>query len=106
MLTISETAQTHFRRLIEQQEMDGLGVRMQVAHAGTPKADCKLEFCEPQDLAGDEWALDCAGFILYVDAASMAYLDDAHVDYQANTTGGQLIVRAPKIKGLALSGIF
>jgi Fe/S biogenesis protein NfuA len=103
MLTISETAQNHFRRLIEQQEMEGLGVRMQVVHAGTPKADCKLEFCEAQDLAGDEWALDCAGFVLYVDAPSMAYLDDAHVDYQANATGGQLIVRAPKIKGVAPS---
>jgi Fe/S biogenesis protein NfuA len=101
MLTISETAQNHFRRLIEQQEMEGLGVRMQVVHAGTPKADCRLEFCEAQDLKGDEWALDCAGFVLYVDAASMAYLDDAQVDYQANETGGQLIVRAPKIKGLA-----
>ena len=50
MLTISENAQNHFRRLIEQQEMPGLGVRMQAVHAGTPKADCKLEFCEPQDL--------------------------------------------------------
>lgn len=99
MLTISESAQNHFRRLIEQQEIPGLGVRMQAVQAGTPKADCRLEFCEPQDLAGDEWALDCAGFVLYVDAASMIYLDDAQVDYQANATGGQLIVRAPKIKG-------
>ncbi len=101
MLTISESAQNHFRRLIEQQDIDGLGVRMQAVHAGTPKADCKLEFCEQQDLGGDEWALDCSGFVLYVDAASMAYLDDAEVDYQANATGGQLIVRAPKIKGRA-----
>lgn len=101
MLTISESAQNHFRRLIEQQDMDGLGIRMQVVQAGTPKADCRLEFCEPQDLAGDEWALDCTGFVLYVDAASMPYLDDAQVDYQANATGGQLIVRAPKIKGQA-----
>lgn len=101
MLTISESAQNHFRHLIEQQDIPGLGVRMQAVHAGTPKADCRLEFCEARDLAGDEWALDCAGFVLYVDAASMAYLDDAQVDYQANATGGQLIIRAPKIKGQA-----
>jgi Fe/S biogenesis protein NfuA len=101
MLTISESAQNHFRRLIGQQDVDGLGVRMQAVHAGTPKADCKLEFCEQQDLAGDEWALDCSGFVLYVDAASMAFLDDAEVDYQVSATGGQLIIRAPKIKGQA-----
>jgi Fe/S biogenesis protein NfuA len=101
MLTISESAKNHFRRLIEQQEIDGLGVRMQVVHAGTPKADCRLEFCEPQDLSGDEWALDCTGFVLHIDAASLPYLEGAHVDYQANATGGELSVRAPKIKGFA-----
>ena len=39
MLTISESAQDHFRRLIEQQEMDGLGVRMHVVQAGSALAE-------------------------------------------------------------------
>ena len=99
MLTLSETAQAHFRRLIEQQGIDGLGVRMQAVQPGTPKADCRLEFCEPADLTGGEWALQCAGFMLYVDAASMPYLGGAEIDYQENATGGQLTVRAPKLKG-------
>ena len=100
MLDISATARQHFQRLIQQQDAPGLGIRVQVIHPGTPKADCRLEFCEPADLAGDEWSLDCDGFVLYVDAASMPYLDDAHVDYETNATGGQLTVRAPKIKGM------
>lgn len=101
MLTISDSASAHFNRLIQQQDIPGLGIRMQVTNAGLPNADCRLEFCEPADLAGDEWALDCNGFTLYVEAASMPYLDDANVDYEANATGGQLSVRAPKIKGQA-----
>jgi Fe/S biogenesis protein NfuA len=76
-----------------------VSIRIQVIHAGTPRADCKLEFCEPQDLSGDEWTLDCDGFLFHVDAASIAYLDDAQIDYETNATGGQLSVRAPKIKG-------
>ena len=99
MLVISDTARSHFQRLIQQQDAPGLGIRVQVVHAGTPKADCRLEFCEPADLSGDEWSLDCDGFILYVDAASMPYLDEANIDYETNATGGQLTVRAPKIKG-------
>jgi Fe/S biogenesis protein NfuA len=99
MLTLSESAQNHFRRLIEQQGAEGLGVRLQAVHPGTPKADCRLEFCESADLVGDEWALECSGFMLYVDAASVAYLDSAEIDYQSNATGGQLTVRAPKLKG-------
>ncbi len=100
MVTLSDNAQTHFRRLIEQQGIDGLGVRIQAVYAGTPKADCRLEFCEASDLSGDEWAVDCTGFTLYVDAASVPYLDSAEIDYQANATGGQLSVRAPKLKGI------
>ena len=99
MLDISATARQHFQRLIQQQDAPGLGIRVQVIHAGTPKADCRLEFCEAADLGGDEWSLDCGEFTLYVDAASMPYLDDAHIDYETNATGGQLTVRAPKIKG-------
>jgi Fe/S biogenesis protein NfuA len=101
MLTVSDNARDHFHRLIQQQDIPGLGIRMQVIHAGTPQADCRLEFCESADLAGDEWALDCQAFTLYVDAASMPYLDDAQIDYDSNATGGQLNVRAPKIKGSA-----
>jgi Fe/S biogenesis protein NfuA len=99
MLTLSAAAQDHFRRLIEQQGIDGLGVRMQAVQPGTPKADCRLEFCESTDLTGSEWALECEGFTLYVDAASAPYLENAEIDYQTNATGGQLTVRAPKLKG-------
>jgi len=99
MLSLSESAQTHFRRLVEQQGIDDLGIRLQAVQPGTPKADCRLEFCEPTDLTGSEWAQQCDGFTLYVDAGSVAYLDGAQIDYEANTTGGQLTVRAPKLKG-------
>lgn len=99
MIQISDAAQAHFRRLLEQQGDGMVGIRLTALRAGTPAADARLEFCEQVDLAGDEWALDCEGFTLYVDAASVSYLDAAEIDYQANATGGQLSIRAPKIKG-------
>jgi len=99
MLTISDTAQTHFRRLLEQQGIEGLGIRLAAVHAGTSKADCQLEFCESADLSGDEFIVPCSGFSIYVDAASLPYLDGADLDYQGTATGGQLTIRAPKIKG-------
>jgi len=101
MLSISESAQAHFLRLLEQQGIDGLGIRIKAVHPGSPKADCQLEFCEPTDLHGDEWEVQCAGFSIYVDAPSVAYLDGAELDYQTTSTGGELTIRAPKIKGEA-----
>jgi Fe/S biogenesis protein NfuA len=86
MLNLTESAQRHFRRLIEQQGIAGLGVRMQAVHPGTPKADCRLEFCETSDLSGGEWSLACDGFSLYVDAQSMPFLEEAEIDYASKAT--------------------
>ena len=99
MIELSEPALQHFRRLLQTQGGDAIGIRISAVHAGTPKADARLEFCDREDLQGDEWSLDCEGFTLFVDADSAPWLDGAQVDFASNATGGQLTIRAPKIKG-------
>ena len=101
MIQISEAAQSHFRKLIEREAIPGLGVRLAARDPGTPRADVRLEFAEPGELAGDEWAVDCDGFTLWLDSASAPFLDGAEIDYQTLATGGQLQIRAPGIKGSA-----
>jgi Fe/S biogenesis protein NfuA len=101
MIQISESAQAHFRKLIEREDLPGMGVRLAAIHAGLPNADVQLEFAEPRDLRGDEWAIDCEGFTLWLDADSAPFLDGAEIDYATQATGGQLQIRAPKIKGEA-----
>ena len=77
MIQISESAQAHFRKLIDREGLPGLGVRLSAHMPGTAQADVRLEFAEPADLGGDEWAVDCEGFTLWVDAASVRFLDGA-----------------------------
>lgn len=101
MIQISDTAQTHFRKLIEREALPGLGVRLSAVDPGTARADARLEFAEPRDLAGDEWAVDCDGFTLYVDAPSVAWLDGAEIDYVTQGAGSQLTIKAPRIRGEA-----
>lgn len=101
MIDITESAQNHFRKLLAKEAMPDLGVRLAAVHAGTPRADVQLEFAGPDDLQGDEWAIDCEGFTLWVDADSAKALDGARIDYEPRATGGQLQIRAPKIKGIA-----
>jgi len=101
MIQISESAQTHFRKLIEREALPGLGVRLSATNPGTPRADVRLEFTEPAELKGDEWAIDCEGFTLWLEADSVGVLDGAEIDYETGATGGQLQIRAPKIKGVA-----
>jgi len=99
MIQITESAQTHFRKLIEREDIAGLGVKLAAVNPGTAHADVRLEFTEGADLLGDEWAIDCEGFTLWLDAASAPFLDGALIDYEHKATGGQLQIRAPKIKG-------
>ena len=101
MIQISEAAQAHFRKLLQREAIPGLGVRLSAQHPGTPRADVRLEFAEGEELSGDEWAIDCEGFTLWLDAASVPFLDGAEIDYATLATGGQLQIRAPRIKGLA-----
>jgi Fe/S biogenesis protein NfuA len=100
-IEISAPARDYFRHLLQTQGGDAVGIRMAAVHPGTPRADARLEFCEEGDLLGDEWSLDCDGFTLFVDGASMRFLEGAQVDYLVQPTGGQLTIRAPKIKGAA-----
>jgi Fe/S biogenesis protein NfuA len=101
MIDISQSAQSHFRKLIEREAVPGMGVRLAARDPGTARADVRLEFAEPADLHGDEWAIDCEGFTLWLDAGSAPFLDGAQIDYTTQATGGQLQIRAPKIKGEA-----
>jgi len=101
MIDISERAQAHFQRLLAQQDEPGLGIRLRVVSAGTPTAQCELEFCGSAELTGDEWTIECQGFNLYVDGESMRWLDPANIDYEMTPTGSQLNIRAPRIKGEA-----
>lgn len=104
MIQISESAQNHFRRLLESQGGDALGIRVSALHPGTPKADARLEFCDQGDLLGDEWTLECDGFTLFVDSASAPFLDSAEIDFSTEATGGQLTIKAPRIKGEVPTG--
>ena len=99
MIEISQRAQDHFLRLLSQQGIEGSGIRLRVTSPGTPAADCELEFCERDDLTGGEWTIECIGFEFHIDGDSAQWLEGATIDYEPNQTGGQLNIRAPRIKG-------
>lgn len=101
MIEISESAQSHFHRLLESQGGDAIGILLSAVKPGTPAADVRLEFCEAVDLQGDEWSIECERFTLFVRADSARFLEGAQIDYQSSQTGGQLSIRAPRIKGEA-----
>jgi len=99
MIEITQTAQDYFRKLIDQQDEDGLGLRISVNHAGTPGAGCDLQFCPQGESLPDDVVNEYEGFNLYVANASEKWLHDAVIDFEQDPTGGQLTIKAPGIKG-------
>jgi Fe/S biogenesis protein NfuA len=99
MIDISERAQNYFRKLLAEQGGPGWGIRLRARDGGTPQGDCELSFCEPAEITGDEWILQCEGFNVFVDVASVPWLDGAALDYLPTGTGQTLSVRAPRLRG-------
>ena len=99
MIEITETAQNYFRGLIQQQEVDELGLRIRVMDPGTPRASCDLQFCPEGVQRPDDQVSDFDGFRVFVAADSSAWLVDAQIDFEEEAAGGQLTIKAPNIKG-------
>jgi len=104
MIEITDRAQEYFAKLIEQQEMDDIGLHIAVLNPGTPNAACDLQFHVPGQNAGNgsaepeqTIAYDC--FNLYVAPGSTRWLHEAKIDFEKDEAGGQLIIKAPGIKG-------
>lgn len=98
-LELTPAAQRHFARLMATQGGDATGIVLSAVHPGTPRADARLAFCDAAEMSGNEWMLRCEGFTLYVDSASAPYFEQARIDYVEQAVGGQLNIRAPKLKG-------
>jgi Fe/S biogenesis protein NfuA len=99
MIEITENAQGYFSHLIDRHEIEGLGLRIAVNSPGTPFANCDLQFCPAGDQQASDRVVQYSGFTMYVAAASEAWLEDAEIDFEEDSTGGQLTIKAPGIKG-------
>ena len=98
MIQLDAAALSYFQKLLAQQEIPGLGVRMRAHAPGTVNADCKLVFCEPEEVTETDFVIECEGFNIFVDALSAAFLDGTDVSYLVDAAGGQLTIKAPKLK--------
>ena len=96
-ITISEDAQAHFRRLLEQQE-EGTNIRIFVVNPGTPGAECGVSYCPPNAVEETDSQFDYNGFSAFVDEISLPFLDEAEIDYITDPMGSQLTLKAPNAK--------
>lgn len=96
-ISISETAQSHFRKLLDQQEA-GTNIRIFVVNPGTPSAECGVSYCPPNAVEESDTEMKFDQFSAFIDDISLPFLDEAEIDYVTDAMGAQLTMKAPNAK--------
>ena len=97
-MNITAAAQEYLRDLLAKQNIDGIGVRIFVENAGTPRAECCMAYSAPDEVNPNDLKIEYPDFPAYIDAPSVPYLQDAVIDYNKDRFGGQLTFKAPNSK--------
>ncbi|AOY48360.1 Fe-S biogenesis protein NfuA [Vibrio cholerae] len=96
-ITITESAQSHFSKLLAQQP-EGTNIRVFVVNPGTQNAECGVSYCPPEAVEATDTEYPFSGFSAYVDELSLPFLEEAVIDFVTDKMGSQLTLKAPNAK--------
>ena len=98
-ITLTGAAQQKLAQLVDQVEEEILGVRVYVAPGGCSGVSFGMTFAD--QVGSEDDVLNCRGFDLLVDRASMHYLRGVEIDYLDNGDGAASFVfnNLPSIGG-------
>ena len=85
-ITISDSAQEHFVKLLTQQP-DGTNIRVFVVNPGTHNAECGVSYCPENAVEATDTKIDFNGFSAFIDDVSLPFLDDAEIDFVTDKMG-------------------
>lgn len=97
IITISESAQQHFKKLLANQP-DGTQIRVFVINPGTPSAECGVSYCPADTVEDSDIEEKYTDFSVYIDEISAPFLDETVIDYVTDELGSQLTLKAPNSK--------
>lgn len=97
-IEITSSAQDYLAELLEKQDVKGIAVRIFITQPGTPYAETCLAYCRPGEEEPTDELLELEKINVRLDKNSLAFLDEAVVDFNADRMGGQLTIKAPNAK--------
>lgn len=96
-IIITETAQEHFAKLLEQQP-EGTNIRVFVVNPGTQNAECGVSYCPTEAVESSDEEIKFTHFSAFLDELSLPFLEDAIIDFVTDKMGSQLTLKAPNAK--------
>ena len=98
IVNITESAEKYLAKLIEDKNEPNLAVRIFISDPGTPKAETCLAYCKPEEAMKDDEILNLNSLKVHIEKRSIPFLVDAEVNYDNDTFGGQLTIKAPNAR--------
>ena len=98
IVNITESAEKYLAKLIEDKNEPNLEVRIFISDPGTPKAETCLAYCKQEEAMKDDEILNLNSLKVHIEKRSIPFLVDAEVNYDNDTFGGQLTIKAPNAR--------
>ena len=95
IIKITKSAEEYLSQLIHDKNETDLSIRIFIADPGTPKAETCLAYCKPDEAMPDDMILNLDLITVNLEKRSIPFLKDAEVNFDNDTFGGQLTIKAP-----------
>lgn len=97
-LEITANAENYLAELLSKQDVEGMSVRVFITQPGTPYAETCLAYSRPGEEEPTDELVELEKIKVYLEKNSLAFLDEAVVDFNPDRMGGQLTIKAPNAK--------
>ena len=98
IIKITKSAEEYLSQLIHDKNEIDLSIRIFISDPGTPKAETCLAYCKPDEAMPDDMILNLDLITVNLEKRSIPFLKDAEVNFDNDTFGGQLTIKAPNAR--------
>ena len=85
----------YLANLIKDKNETDLSIRIFISDPGTPKAETCLAYCKPDEAMPDDMIINLKLISVNIEKRSIPFLKDCEVNFDNDTFGGQLTIKAP-----------
>ena len=98
IINITKSAEEYLAKLLNDKNESDLSVRIFISEPGTPKAETCLAYCKPEEAGQDDEIIKLDLITVNVEKRSIPFLVAAEVNFDNDTFGGQLTIKAPNAR--------
>ena len=98
IINITKSAEEYLAKLISDKNYTDLSRRIFISDPWTPKAETCLAYCKPDEAMPDDMIINLDLVTVNIEKRSIPFLKDCVVNFDNDTFGGQLTIKAPNAR--------